>query len=125
MSRNRFELLLRFLHFNNNEENNSNNRLPKIIYIMNHLNNNFKKYYNPHEILCVNESLVPFRGRIVFRQYINKNVIDMVSKFLNYVVGQATLIHFKSTRAKTKIQIKYLETNRLKLYYLFVKIFLA
>lgn len=72
MSRNRFELLLRFVHFSNNEENDPNNRLIKIIYIIDHLNNNFKKYYNPNEMLCVDESLVPFRGRIVFRQYLKQ-----------------------------------------------------
>ena len=41
MSRNRFELLLRFVHFSNNEEN---DRLCKIIHIINHLNSNFRKY---------------------------------------------------------------------------------
>lgn len=71
MSRNRFELLLRFVHFSNNEENNPNNRLCKIINIINHLNSNFRKYYNPDETLCVHES-VPFRGRIVFRQYMKQ-----------------------------------------------------
>lgn len=72
MSRNRFEILLRFIHFNNNEDCNSSDRLYKIVPIINYLNINFKKYYNPDEILCVDESLVPFRGRIIFRQYIKQ-----------------------------------------------------
>lgn len=72
MPRNRFELLLRFVHFSNNEENDPKNRLSKVAPIINHLNSNFKKYYKPDEILCVDESLVPFRGRIVFRQYIKQ-----------------------------------------------------
>ncbi|KAL6421600.1 hypothetical protein ACFW04_014221 [Cataglyphis niger] len=63
---------------------NPNNRLSKIIHIIDHLNNNFKKY-NSDEMLCVDESLVPFRGRIVFRQYF----------FLNYVVGPGYTYSFQ------------------------------
>lgn len=72
MPRNRFELLLRFIHFSNNEENDPKNRLSKVATIINHLNSNFKKYYKPDKIVCVDESLVPFRGRIVFRQYLKQ-----------------------------------------------------
>ncbi|KAL6417637.1 hypothetical protein ACFW04_011818 [Cataglyphis niger] len=56
----------------NNEENDPNNRLSKVAHIIDHLNSNFKKYYNPDEVVCVDESLVPFRGRILFRQYIKQ-----------------------------------------------------
>lgn len=65
--RNRFELLLRFIHFSNNEQNDPSNRLSKIIHIIDILNKSFKEYYNPNEILCVDESLVPFQGCIIFR----------------------------------------------------------
>jgi hypothetical protein len=70
MSRNRFELLLRFLHFTDNEKNEKNDRLSKIKIIVDSLNENFQKYYLPDEVVCVDESLVPFRGRIIFRQYL-------------------------------------------------------
>lgn len=72
MSRNRFKLLLRFIHFSNNEENDPSNRLSKIIHIIDILNRSFKEYYNPDEMLCVDESLMPFRGRIIFRQYLKQ-----------------------------------------------------
>ncbi|KAI4487664.1 hypothetical protein M0802_011926 [Mischocyttarus mexicanus] len=36
------------------------------------LNENFEKYFEPGEIVCVDESLIPFRGRIVFNQYIKQ-----------------------------------------------------
>ncbi|XP_050465080.1 piggyBac transposable element-derived protein 4-like, partial [Cataglyphis hispanica] len=91
MSRNRFELLLRFVHFSNNEENDPNNRLSKVAHIIDHLNSNFKKYYNPDEVVCVDESLVPFRGRILFRQYIKQKRHRYGIKVLNYVVGQDIL----------------------------------
>jgi hypothetical protein len=58
------------LHFNDNETFEQNRRLHKIEPILDMLKNNFKSVYSPGEKLVVNESLVPFRGRIFFRQYI-------------------------------------------------------
>lgn len=69
MSRNRFEVLLRMLHFSNNEEANVADRLNKIRPLLNSLNSNFEKYYTPNESICIDESMIPFRGRVVFRQF--------------------------------------------------------
>lgn len=69
MSRNRFELLLQYLHFSNNENVDPNDRIGKIRELVDDLNNNFKKYYTPHEYLCVDESMVPFRGRLIMLQF--------------------------------------------------------
>ncbi|KAL6421072.1 hypothetical protein ACFW04_013596 [Cataglyphis niger] len=63
MSRNRFELLLRMLHFVNNENANIEDRLYKIAPIIQKLKENYAKYYNPPEIICIDESIIPFRGR--------------------------------------------------------------
>lgn len=59
------------LHFCDNENENVNDRLYKIRIIIDILNENFQKYYDP-EIVCVDESLIPFRGRIIFKQYIKQ-----------------------------------------------------
>lgn len=72
MSRNRFELLLRFLHFSNNQTANINDRLYKIRQLVDILNQNFSKYYDLDENICIDESLVPFRGRIKFRQFLKQ-----------------------------------------------------
>lgn len=81
MSRNRFEILLRMLHFSNDEEADENDRLSKIRTLIDMLNENFKKYYDPDEIVCVDESLVPFHGRI-FKQHLklkeHKNGVKIV-----------------------------------------------
>lgn len=69
MSRNRFELLLRMLHFNNNEIADKTDRIFKIRPIIDALNVTFAKHYSPKEEVCVDESQIPFRGRIIFRQY--------------------------------------------------------
>ncbi|XP_047367595.1 piggyBac transposable element-derived protein 4-like [Vespa velutina] len=72
MSRNRFELLLRMLHFLENQNSNGSNRLFKIQPIIDTMETNYQKYYNPSEDICSDESLVPFRGRIIFRQYLKQ-----------------------------------------------------
>jgi hypothetical protein len=69
MTRNRFELLLQYLHFADNDNINPNDRIGKIRYLVNILNKNFATYYLPKEEVCVDESMIPFRGRIIFRQY--------------------------------------------------------
>lgn len=54
MNKNRFEILLQYLHFADNESSNPND---------------FKAYYSPKEAVCVDESMIPFRGRLSFHQY--------------------------------------------------------
>jgi len=69
MSRNRFELILGFFHCGNNE-NTQNGRLNKIQMLIDLLVHNFNKWYIPEEKVCIDESVVPFIGRLIFRQYL-------------------------------------------------------
>ena len=65
MSQSRFELLLQMLHFTNNENANLlNDRLYKISPIIDTLNRNFTKYYDPPETLYIDEFVIPFHSRI-------------------------------------------------------------
>ncbi|XP_052738468.1 piggyBac transposable element-derived protein 4-like [Bicyclus anynana] len=68
MSRNRFLLILRCLHFTSvtSEED----RLNKIRPFMDHFNNKMKTIYCPGKELSLDESMVLWRGRLLFRQYI-------------------------------------------------------
>lgn len=70
MSRNRFELILRVLHCANNEEHIPGNRLYKIEKLVSLLNEKFKTVAIPQEKICIDESVVPFLGRLIFRQYL-------------------------------------------------------
>lgn len=70
MSRNRFQLLLKTLHFSDNTLL-SNDRLQKITPLVNKLITNFQRYMIPGEYQCIDESLVPFKGRLKFKQYIS------------------------------------------------------
>lgn len=69
MSRNRFQLLLRFLHFSDNTQV-TDDRLYKIRPIVEHLNNVMYQNYIPNRSLSADESMVLWRGRLFFRQYI-------------------------------------------------------
>ena len=72
MTRNRFQLLLRMWHFADNSEMDqvSQDQLHKIRYVMDLLVKNFAAARQPGENLVIDESMVPFRGRLKFRQYL-------------------------------------------------------
>lgn len=71
MPRNRFEYLLRMWHFNNNEaEGDENDRLRKITPLIEKLLDRFQNVLVPESDVCIDETIVPFRGRLKFRQYI-------------------------------------------------------
>lgn len=69
MSRNRFQLILRLLHFADNAQQNDD-RLFKINPVLHHFNSTMDKIYSPKRELCIDESMVLWRGRVLFRQFI-------------------------------------------------------
>ncbi|KAB0803767.1 hypothetical protein PPYR_00737 [Photinus pyralis] len=70
MPRNRFELILKFIHFSDNQLAPPDDRLLKIRNVMNKFIHNYKIAYTPGQRVCIDESLIPWRGRLMFRQYI-------------------------------------------------------
>ena len=65
------ELLLKFLHFSNNEEQNaSQDRLAQLNPLLILLKAKFKSVHMPGSIITVDETMVPWRGRLSFRQYV-------------------------------------------------------
>ncbi|XP_058121239.1 piggyBac transposable element-derived protein 4-like [Anopheles coustani] len=87
MSRNRFEILLTMLHFSNNETADTSDCLYKINPIVNGLNENFKKYYHPPEVLCIGQSIIPLRGRVVFRNYMKQKQEQYGTKIFKLSCG--------------------------------------
>ena len=75
MSRKRFQLLQRFLHFPNNQDPQYNLNYPdrdglfKIRTLMGMVRQKFNSVYYPPENLTVDESLVLYKGRLVFKQF--------------------------------------------------------
>ena len=70
MPRNRFQLLLSVLHFSNNETAESDNRLAKIQLLIDMLQINFQNLFCPEEDIVNDETLVPWKARLTFGQYI-------------------------------------------------------
>lgn len=69
MSRNRFQLLLRFVHFADNDLA-EDDRLYKIKNLMNMMQERFDNEYVPGKFIAVDESMIPFQGRLFFKQYL-------------------------------------------------------
>lgn len=71
MSRDRFLLIMRCLHFSRNIPGQSeNDRLYKVRPVIDFFNNKMVELYYPGKQLSLDESMVLWRGRLVFRQYI-------------------------------------------------------
>lgn len=70
MTRNRFELILSVIHVSDNNNVPVNNRLHKIQPLVDVLVEKFNNVLVPEKNVCIDESMVPFRGRLIFRQYI-------------------------------------------------------
>ena len=69
MSRERFQLIMRFLHFGNKPDF-VGDRLGKVRLLLHHINDTMSELYVPGKDLCIDESMMLFRGRLIFRQYI-------------------------------------------------------
>jgi len=66
-------LILRALHFTRNPkegEPTPHNRLYKIQSVLNYFNSKMEEVYEPSKNLSIDESMILWRGRLVFRQYI-------------------------------------------------------
>ena len=74
MSRNRFQLILEFFHFNDNSKYDVNDpkrdRLFKIRPVVDYLLEKFKSAYTPSKNISIDEELLIWKGRLGFKQYI-------------------------------------------------------
>lgn len=68
MSRDRFFSILKALHFNPNDENNTNKG--KIQPLIDFFNERMEAIYTPKKKLSIDEFLVLLRGRLIFRQFL-------------------------------------------------------
>jgi len=76
MARARYCHILNFLHFTDNDRDGvdrTDARLWKIRNLFEIIRTNFSKFYNPSEHLSVDEVIVKFKGRVLFKEYIPKN----------------------------------------------------
>lgn len=67
---NRFEQILRHIHFNNNDTIDKNDRLYKLRPLVTELNKNFKLHGGLEEHLSIDESMIPYYGHHYAKQFI-------------------------------------------------------
>lgn len=71
ISHNRIKLLNRFLHFNNSPcPRNGSKKLHKIMPVFEHIVKRFSEVYTPNRDLSIDESLLLWKGRLSFKQFI-------------------------------------------------------
>ena len=75
MTRDQFLALLTFWHLNDNENVDETNKMFKIEPLFKKLNENFQSTYYPKQQLSVDESMVPWKGRVSFRQFIKNKPV--------------------------------------------------
>lgn len=69
MARDRFLLLLRFLHFSDNEHADPHDRLAKVRFLLESIKDKIQNIFVPSQKLVIDESLVLLKGRLSFIQY--------------------------------------------------------
>lgn len=69
MSLNRFQLLLSMFHFSNNEDTPRGDRLFKVQNLIDLLTEKFQMCVFPGKDVCIDETMIPFLGRLLFCQY--------------------------------------------------------
>ena len=100
MSRKRLQLLQRCLHFQNNQDPQYNpndpdrDRLFKIRTLMVMVRQKFNSVYYPSENLTVDESLVLYKGRLCFKQYIRTKRARCGIKVFELATADVILLDF-------------------------------
>lgn len=70
MSRDRFLCILRCLNFEDKNVNFANERIAKIQFFVDYFNSKMEYVFYPQRELSLDESMVLWRGRLIFRQYL-------------------------------------------------------
>lgn len=100
MRRDRFLLLLKFLHFSDNKDTGYNaqdpnrDRLHKLGKVCEMIRNKCKSVYSPGRNLSLDESLILFKGRLSFKQYIKTKRSRFGIKLYELCTSNGILLDF-------------------------------
>jgi hypothetical protein len=75
MPRDRFKLISRYLHFSS--ENTQSDKMRKIRTVIDYLLHKFQFIFTPDKNICIDESLMAFRGRLPFVQFNLASELDL------------------------------------------------
>ena len=91
---------MKFLHFQDNQDANYNandpqrDRLFKVRAVLDMLKERFNNVYYPPEHITVDESLILFKGRLLFKQYIKTKRSRFGIKFFELSTADGILLDF-------------------------------
>ena len=98
MPRDRFLILIRFLHFADNSacdvSDPARDRLHKIRPVIDFVKRRCREVYYPCTEVCVDESLVLFKGRLSFRQFIRTKRARFGIKIYQLCTSSGVLLDF-------------------------------
>ena len=100
MVRDRFVLLLKFFHFADNEEPGFNandpdrDRLHKVRPVVELIRKRFSQVYSPGKNMSVDESLVLYKGRLAFKQYIQTKRVRFKIKLYELCTSSGISLDF-------------------------------
>lgn len=83
------------LHVTNNDTADTTNKLYKLGTVLDYLNEKFQSLYVPGENMCIDESMMPWRGRLSFRQYIPSKRHKYGIKFFKLCLPHGYTYKFK------------------------------
>lgn len=69
MLRNRFQLIWRFLHYNDNRLQDATDQMYKVRPVLDYIAKKFKDLYQPGQNTCIDKGMMLWRGRLSFRVY--------------------------------------------------------
>ena len=117
MRRDRFLLLIKFLHFADNSTYNHNDpgrdKLFKLREVMNLMRRRCSSVYSPGKNLSMDESLVLFKGRLSFKQYISSKRSRFGIKLYQLCTANGILLDFLVYHGN--MQAELLESNQASL----------
>ncbi|CAK9796320.1 PiggyBac transposable element-derived protein 4 [Anthophora quadrimaculata] len=112
MTRDRFRMIWKTWHFNNNEElTDKSDRLSKIRPLLNYFVPKFINVYKPIQQLSLDEGIIPWRGRLFFRVYNPMKIVKY--GILVRILCESTtgyMCHFEIYCAEGKRLIDTIET---------------
>lgn len=95
MCRNRFEILLRTFHCSDNNKCPEGDRIYKVRDLIDTLVKKYKLVMIPQEKMCIDESIIPFVGRLSFKQYIKNKHKHYGIKVFKLCIQDAYTIGFR------------------------------
>ena len=112
----RFQQLIRCIngHYGNNEVDYSE-KLHKILPIINPILYNFQRAFSPKKEISLDESLLLFRGRLSFRQYIKGKKARYGIKFYELTTSDGYVLNIEIYQGKTDQSVKSSKVNDLVL----------